>query len=53
MHEVLKMLSVAMAVHFFSALLMLVHLWRSVRSPANTHTHVLLPYICMHILYYL
>ena len=29
MHEVLKMLSVAMAIHFFAALLMLIHLWRS------------------------
>ena len=30
MHEVLKMLSVAMAMHFCSTLLMLVHLWRLV-----------------------
>ena len=28
MHEVLKMLSVAMGMHFFAAVLMLVHLWR-------------------------
>ena len=28
MHEVLKMLSVAMAMHFFAAILMLIHLWR-------------------------
>lgn len=28
MHEVLKMLSVAMAMHFSAALLMLIHLWR-------------------------
>ena len=28
MHEVLKMLSIAMAIHFSAAILMLVHLWR-------------------------
>lgn len=28
MHEVLKMLSVAMAMHFLAAILMLIHLWR-------------------------